>query len=96
MQRGNFEGENGPAHCTVLSLSAVSCTKTAEPIEMPSRVLIGVGPRKHVVDGGQYWRHLANTVEPSMCGGDAAFCRITLTARYYCCLPRAGSGAVSK
>jgi len=22
---------------------------------------------------GVYWRHLANTSEPSMCGGDAAF-----------------------
>ena len=26
-----------------------------------------------------HWRHLANTVEPSMCGGDAACCHITLT-----------------
>jgi len=28
---------------------------------------------------GAYWRHLANTTEPSMCGGDAALCQITLT-----------------
>jgi len=28
---------------------------------------------------GVYWRHLANTTEPSMCGGDAALCQITLT-----------------
>jgi len=27
---------------------------------------------------GAYWRHLANTIEPSMCGTDAAFCLITL------------------
>ena len=26
-----------------------------------------------------HWRHLANTVEPYMCCGDAACCRITLT-----------------
>jgi len=26
-----------------------------------------------------HWRHLANTTEPSMCGGDAALCQITLT-----------------
>ena len=28
---------------------------------------------------GAHWRHLANTTEPSMCGGDAALCQITLT-----------------
>ena len=30
-----------------------------------------------------HWRHLANTTEPSMCGGDAALCQITLTTCYY-------------
>jgi len=32
---------------------------------------------------GAHWRHLVNTIEPSMCGGgggDAALCQITLTA----------------
>jgi len=28
---------------------------------------------------GVHWRHLANTTEPSVCGGDAALCQITLT-----------------
>jgi len=28
---------------------------------------------------GARWRHLANATEPSMCGGDAALCQITLT-----------------
>jgi len=32
---------------------------------------------------GAHWRHLANTTEPPMCGGDAAFCQITLTTCYY-------------
>jgi len=27
--------------------------------------------------------HLANTTEPSMCGGDVALCQITLTTCYY-------------
>jgi len=31
---------------------------------------------------GAHWRHLANTTELSMCGGDAALCQITLTT---CC-----------
>jgi len=30
-----------------------------------------------------HWRHLKNTTEPSMCGGDAALCQITLTTCYY-------------
>jgi len=28
---------------------------------------------------GAHWRHLKNTTEPSMCGGVAALCQITLT-----------------
>ena len=28
---------------------------------------------------GSHWRHLKNTTEPTMCGGDAALCQITLT-----------------
>ena len=28
---------------------------------------------------GAHWRHLANATEPSICGGDAALCQITLT-----------------
>jgi len=32
---------------------------------------------------GAQWHHLKNTTEPSMCGGDAALCQITLTTCYY-------------
>ena len=28
---------------------------------------------------GAHWRNLANTIDPSVCGGDAALCQITLT-----------------
>jgi len=28
---------------------------------------------------GSHWHHLVNTTEPSMCSGDAALCKITLT-----------------
>jgi len=31
---------------------------------------------------GAHWRHLKNTTEPSMCGGDAALSQITLTTCY--------------
>jgi len=29
--------------------------------------------------GRAHWRHMANTIEPSVCGGDADLCQITLT-----------------
>jgi len=38
-------------------------------------------------DGGAYWRHLANANELSVCGGDAAFCQITLTTCLCCYRP---------
>jgi len=31
-----------------------------------------MGSRKHVLDESAYWRNLANTIELSMCGDDAA------------------------
>jgi len=33
---------------------------------------------------GAYWRHLANTTEPFVCGGHAALCQITLTTCFDC------------
>jgi len=55
------------------SFTIVSPAKTAEPIEISFGIWTGVGPRKQVLDEGAHWRHLANTIEPSMCGSDAAF-----------------------
>jgi len=48
---------------------AVSCAKTAEPIEL-SLVL---WPKEACATWDAHWRHLANTTEPSICGGDAVF-----------------------
>ena len=68
------------------------------PFELRSRVgpgnhvLVGgfrsphgtrVGSRKHVLGRGAHWCHLANTIEPSMCGGDAACCQTTLTTCFF-------------
>jgi len=39
----------------------------------------GYGP------GGPHWQHLANTIEPFVCGDDAALCQITLTTRSHAC-----------
>jgi len=43
---------------------------------MPFGMWTRVGPRKHVLYGGAigaYRRNLVNTIELSVCGGDAAF-----------------------
>jgi len=61
--------------------TTVSCAKMAELIEMPFGLWTRVGPRQCVRCGAR-WCNLANTTEPSMCGGDAAFCQITLTTCY--------------
>jgi len=50
----------------------------AEPIETPFVLWTRVSP------WGAHGRHLANTTEPSMCCGDAAFCQITLTTCLLC------------
>ena len=47
----------------------VICAKTAELIEMPFGLWTWVSPRKHVLHGAAHWRHLANTIEPSMFSG---------------------------
>ena len=63
--------------------------KMAEPIELRFGLWTGVRRRNHKFDrirqvapmcpdGRAYWRHLANTIESSVFGGDAALCQITL------------------
>jgi len=52
---------------------------------MPFGIWTRVGQRKHVLGGGAHWRHLANTIEPSMCAADAAYFQITLTTCLFRC-----------
>jgi len=77
-----------------LSVTLVSPAKTAELIiQMPFGLRTRVIRRKHRFDhicqvaplrphGKAHWRHLGNTVELSICGGDAVSFQITLTT---CC-----------
>jgi len=85
MGMGNL-GERG-AYCKV---SAVRCAKTAEPITLPFGLWTWVGRRQHkfnqirqvapmCLHGRPHLRHLANTIEPSICGDSAVLCQITLT-----------------
>ena len=73
-----------------LSAVTVRCAKTAEPIELSFGLWTLVGRRTHKFNhisqvmpvcphGRAHWRHLANTIEPFVCGGDAVLCEISLT-----------------
>ena len=72
----------------------MSCAETAEPIDLPFGLRTRVGRRKHefnhirqvaptCLHGRAHWRHLANTIEPSVCGSDVVLCQITLTTCYH-------------
>jgi len=65
----------------------------AEQIDLPFELWIRVGRRKHNFNRIRqvapicphwraHWRHLANTIEQSVCGGDAVLCQIPLTTYY--------------
>jgi len=43
----------------------------------------GTEPVRCECQWGAYWHNLAKTIEPSVCGGHAALCQITLTTCYY-------------
>ena len=71
----------------------MSCSETAQPIDLPFGLWTQVGRRKHKFSlirqmapmcphGRAHWRHLANTVEPSVCCGDVVLCQITLTTYF--------------
>jgi len=45
----------------------------AEPIEVPFGIWTQLVHGNIVLYGCAHWRHLANTIETSLCGGDAAF-----------------------
>jgi len=72
----------------------VSCAKTADAIDLPFSLWTWLGQRKHKFNRVcqvapmyphvmAHWRHLANTIELSVCGGDAALCQLALTT---CCI----------
>jgi len=52
----------------------------AEPIKIPFELW----PKKVCTRWGAHWRNLANTSEPSMCGGDAAFLSNYVDHLSYC------------
>ena len=83
------------AHCKVQGLSAVNCAETAEPIDLAFGLWrVGRRKHKFnrfrqvapICSHGSMGSicplmggHIVNTIEPSVCGSDAALCQITLT-----------------
>jgi len=74
------------AHCKYRDF-CLSCARTAETIDLPFGLWTRVGRRKHRFNrirqvapmcphGKAHWRHLSNTIEPSVCGGDVVLCQI--------------------
>jgi len=77
-----IRGKDMPGH--VRRHSAVSFAKTAELIDLTFGLWTLVCQRKHRCPHGiAHWRNLANMIEPSICGGNAALCQVTLTTCYY-------------
>jgi len=72
--RGNFEGENGPVHDRPGHVQRSIYSK---------RLSRGQNRYSADADGGAHWRNLANAVEPSVCGSDAALRQITLSTCYF-------------
>jgi len=74
-------------------VTVVSPAKTAEPIEMPFGLTTLVGAENYGLDGGSDLPCEGSILGGrsggckvtilSMCGGDAAFCQITLTTYYF-------------
>jgi len=64
--------------------SAMRCLKMAELIDLSfglcTQVCVVVPMCPH---WRAHWRHPANTIEPPVCGSDAALCQITLTTCLY-------------
>ena len=88
IRRDFIMGMGMPVHARCHS--AVSCAKMAEPIDLRFGLCTRVGRRKHKFNrirqvarmcphARAHWCDLANTIEPSVCGGDPALCQITLT-----------------
>jgi len=76
--KGSFEGERGGPLYSIRTVCSELCKNGWSDRDVVWEVDSG-GPKKHVLDWGEHWSHLANSIEPSVCGGDANYCQNTLT-----------------
>jgi len=75
----NFDGEKGPAR-TYLAVDIVKATQQGQN-------RYSANSDWGVLDGGAHWHNLANTIEPSVCGGDTALCQTGNTFCGMWCMP---------
>jgi len=61
----------------------VSGAKTAEPIQIPFWALTHVGPRNHVLEGGQDWTNPFAAVRGDKTAMCVAFCQMSLDTCHY-------------
>jgi len=76
--RGNFEGKRGGPFVKYRDSLPFAVQKQL----IRSRCGLGVdsgGPKEACIRWDAHWRHLANTTELFMFGGDVALCQITMT-----------------
>jgi len=75
-----IHGSLGPPESTTQTAFRSVPPFFARPQKMEGSIVF-VRWRQCALMGGEgTWRHLANTIESSVCGGDAALCKITLTS----------------
>jgi len=81
MRRRNFEEREVVTHCNLWPRDL--CKNGWTDRNAVWDVDSGRGPKEACSRWGAHWCNLANTIEPSVCSGDAGLCQITLTTCLY-------------
>jgi len=79
MRRDNFRGRTCPAVPDDTLPSVVQKWLNQSRCRLGCGLSLRMRQKKHTLHRSARRRHLTNTIGPSLCGGDAAFCQITLT-----------------
>ena len=74
--KGHFWGRKGAGPEHARTCPAVDILKATQQGAAP----VKCGCRLGRTRWSAHWRNLANRAEPSLCGGDAALCQMTLTS----------------
>jgi len=102
-RKGNFRERM--AQCKYRDFLPWAVQERPNPIDLPFGLWTWVVQRKHkfsrvhqvapmCLHGKAYWRHLGNTIEPSICGGNAFLCQITfdhtsiINSSLWFCIPK--------
>ena len=78
--KGQFWGRK--VRTIIIWVHSELCEKWLNRSKIPFGLWTWMGARKHVLHGGAHYRYLANITEPSVFGGDAEYCQMTLSTCY--------------